>query len=191
VAVFGFLMAATTSRSVLAQVHWDAAAHLGGAKRFVSDVPADINAQAPGVSPMIQVVSHVAIAPFVRAGLYGGVEFATDAAAFGPSRMIASGGLRAKVALPWPRGDARAWVFAGAGYAWVAETPGANGFFEAPCGVGAAYQVRKPWSAVVELGARPAFGHSTTRVRVVGDGVASGVDRLGVFAVIGLQLSLM
>lgn len=164
-----------------AQVHWDASAQVGFMKRNLVDRPTG-GARDATVGPAGQLTGHVALLPLVRLGAYFGHDispFQGDASA----RDITWGGLRAKIMSPWPRGDARAWLFVGFGYAGVyqrstvttagmtAPAPGVagtervvhgagGGFFEVPFGLGASYKLRKPWELCAELGARAGFGHS-------------------------------
>ncbi len=170
-----------------AQVHWDASAELGIMKRDLLHRPS--GAPQAGFGPAGQLTAHVALLPLVRVGAYIGHDispFASDGSAGGsalaPSaRDVTWGGLRAKLMSPWPRGDARVWLFVGFGYAGVYQRststtvgfpgPGGvatervvhgagGGFFEVPFGLGASYKLRKPWQLCAELGARAGFGHS-------------------------------
>jgi len=164
-----------------AQVHWDASAQVGFMKRNLVDRPTGSVGQDASFGPAGQLTGHVALFPLVRLGAYLGHDispFAGDASA----RDITWGGLRAKIMSPWPRGDARVWLFFGFGYAGVyqrststtAAFPDATGavsvqrvvhgagggFFEIPFGLGASYKLRKPWELCMELGGRAGFGHS-------------------------------
>ena len=165
-----------------AQVHWDASAQVGFMKRNLVDRPMGSVGRDATFGPAGQLTGHVALFPLVRLGAYLGHDispFQGDASA----RDITWGGLRAKLMSPWPRGDARVWVFFGFGYAGVYQRststtvgfpggPGGfavtervvhgagGGFFEVPFGLGASYKLRKPWELCAELGARAGFGHS-------------------------------
>jgi hypothetical protein len=170
-----------------AQLHADASAELGFMKRDLQHRPSG-NPRA-GFGPAGQLTAHIALMPLVRVGAYLGHDISpfeddsTVGAARSPSaRDITWGGLRAKLMSPWPRGDARVWLFVGFGYAGVyqrsttttAGFPGpggavsvqrvvhgaGGGFFEVPFGFGASYKLRKPWQLCAELGARAGFGHS-------------------------------
>ena len=172
-----------------AQLHWDASAQIGAEKRFLTDRPT--GGPNAGFGPVGQLTGHVALLPLVRLGAYFGHDISpfegdgsvTPPAGSPSARDITWGGLRAKIMSPWPRGDARLWLFAGFGYAGVYQrststTVGApagaagvatvqnvvhgagGGFFEVPFGIGASYILRKPWSLLVELGGRAGFGHS-------------------------------
>jgi hypothetical protein len=162
-----------------AQLHWDASAQVGVVKRFLSDRPFS-NAPDAGFGPSGQLAVHVALLPLVHAGAYASHDVTWLAAAGGvdgPARHITTGGLRAKGMIPFVRGDTRAWIFAGFGYArayqesadrddqalissTVPRVQGAGGgFFEVPFGIGASYKIRKPWELFFELGARVGFAH--------------------------------
>ncbi len=178
----GAALAATlvATRPATAQLHWDAAAQVGVAKRFLVERPA--GSGDAGIGPSAQLSAHVALAPLVRAGLWVGHDIsplAGDAAA----RDMTSFGVRAKLMSPWPRGAFRAWLFAGFGYTRVwarsyrsiftmvpddgspsvpAEglVGGASAyFFEVPFGISASYKFWKPWEVFAELGCRVGFGH--------------------------------
>jgi hypothetical protein len=161
-----------------AQVHGDASAQVGVMKRFASDrvVQNDV-----GFGPTAQLTAHLALIPLVYVGGYAGADTNVTGTDSFPQRNIFWGGARAKGMIPFVRGAARLWLFAGFGYAGVyqyARLPrlggaftddpatlprvqGANGgFFEVPFGVGASYKLRKPWHLTAELGARAVFGHS-------------------------------
>jgi hypothetical protein len=164
-----------------AQVHWDASAQAGFMKRNLVERPTGSVGKDATFGPAGQLTGHVALFPLVRLGAYLGHDispFQGEASA----RDITWGGLRAKIMSPWPRGDARVWLFFGFGYAGVyqrststtAGFPGpggavtvertvhgaGGGFFEVPFGLGASYKLRKPWEICAELGARAGFGHS-------------------------------
>lgn len=163
-----------------AQLHWDASAQAGVAKRFMTSRPA--GSGDAGVGPTGQLTGHVALLPLVRVGAYISHDIAPmpgDMAA----RQLTSAGGRVKGMLPWVRGALRSWVFAGFGYARTyapsyatsfALTDGAGssarhhatvqgaggGFFDVPFGIGASYKVFEPWTLCAELGARAGFGHT-------------------------------
>ena len=167
------------SRNARAQLHWDASAQLGVMKRSLSNRPGGDDA---GFGPTGQLAGHVALLPLVHVGGYLGHDLSPlpgDAA----SRNITWGGARLKGVLPWVRGSARAWIFAGFGYAGVYApsykttfviTDGAGvserrpvrvegaggGFFDVPFGIGVSYKLFKPWELCAELGGRVGFGHS-------------------------------
>ena len=109
---------------------------------------------------------------------------------------------------PWPRGDARAWLFFGFGYAGVyqrstsrrgasraartfavadAVVHGAGGgFFEVPFGLGASYKLRKPWELCAELGGRAGFGHTGSVYEAPGPRVTSRAGRDGTLPPAGI-----
>lgn len=164
-----------------AQLHWDASVEGGVSKRFLANRPAGVG--DAGFGPAIQASGHVAVLPFLRAGLYGGYEIsplAGDAAA----RDMFPFGARAKLMSPFPRGDVRAWLFVGFGYTLVsqrgydthvsiptgiggettstsASVQGAGGgFFDVPFGLGASYKLSAALRLCGELGMHLGFGHS-------------------------------
>lgn len=175
-----------------AQVHWDAAAEVGGTKRFLASRPP--GSGDAGFGPQGQLAAHIALLPVVRAGLYVGHDIsplAGDAAA----RDITWFGGRLKGTPPFALGDMRFFVFAGFGYSIVyarsystalaipnglGGTTKTNvlvggaggGFFEVPFGIGATYKLRKPWALTAELGARVGFGHSGSAYEVPGPQVS-------------------
>lgn len=175
----GGLLAATTPAH--AQVHWDASAQVGVARRVLSNRP--VGGEDAGFGPIGQLTGHVALLPLLRFGAYVGHDISPMGGA-SSARDLTSGGLRAKVMSPWPRGALRAWLFFGFGYTGVyarsttgprvfpgppgspsvtneATVQGAGGgFFEVPFGIGASYKLRKPWELSAELGMRAGFGHS-------------------------------
>ena len=150
-------------------------------KRFLAERPR--GGDDAGFGPIGQVTAHVALLPLVRVGGYFGYELSPmggDAA----TRTLFGGGLRAKLMSPFPRGDARAWLFAGFGY-MAADAPSysttvsvpsgitgqstsatgtvagaGGGFFEIPVGIGASYKLYGPWALVGELGCRFGLGHT-------------------------------
>jgi hypothetical protein len=163
-----------------AQLHWDASAQAGVEKRFLAHLPS--GGHDPGFGPTAQLTGHVALLPLVRVGGWIAHDISPmhDPIA---ARDVTSGGLRVKLMSPFPRGDLRAWLFAGFGYAGVyarsyhatiaqkdpvtgaplpvdALVQGAGGsFFEVPLGIGASYKLRKPWELAAELGLHLGFGH--------------------------------
>lgn len=177
-----------------AQLHWDASAQVGGMKRVLGDRPA--GGEDAGFGPVGQLTAHVALLPLVRLGAYFGHDISPLG---GPSsaRDLTWGGLRAKIMSPWPRGNLRAWVFAGFGYAGVyarsttgerdlaagpgmapvrssAVVQGAGGsHFHLPFGVGASYKVWKPWELCAELGMSTGFGHTGSAYEAPGPEVSS------------------
>lgn len=166
-----------------AQLRWDAAAEAGVMKRFLAERPP--RGDDAGFGPIGQVTAHVALLPLVRLGGYFGFEL-SGLGGYAATRTLFGGGLRAKVMSPWPRGDFRAWLFAGFGYMAAyapsyqrpftipsgiggqgttadATVAGAGGgFFEVPLGIGASYKLRGRWSLVSELGMRIGLGHTGT-----------------------------
>jgi hypothetical protein len=183
VAAIGLLVASASlaPREARAQLHADASAQIGVEKRFVADAPP--GAGDPGFGPAGQITVHVALLPLVRAGAWiaHDVSPMPDPVA---ARDVTSGGARLKLMSPWPRGDVRAWLFAGFGYAGVyarsyattvqvptglsgqsTPTPGVvqgagGSFFDVPLGLGASYKLRAPWLLVAELGCHLGFGHT-------------------------------
>lgn len=178
-----------------AQLHWDASAQAGVMKRVLADRPP--GGGDAGFGPAFQVAAHVALLPLVRLGAY----FSDDISPVGgvtSARNITSGGLRAKLMSPWPRGALRAWLFFGFGYSGVyarstaaprafpgppggpptttsdATVQGASGgFFDVPFGLGASYKLRKPWELSAELGMVAGFGHRGSAYEAPGPQVKS------------------
>lgn len=169
-----------TTSAASAQLHWDAAAQVGVQKHVLAGRPS--GSPDAGFGPTAQVAGHVALLPLLRIGGYFGHEISPIEGDFA-ARRITFGGLRAKAMLPWVRGTARAWFFAGFGYAGVYapsytteltivdgagstnRKPGrvqgtGGGYFDVPFGFGASYKLYKPWELFAELGARVGFGHS-------------------------------
>jgi hypothetical protein len=156
-----------------AQLHWDASARVGVAKRHMSD---RTGADA-GFGPAAELMAHVAVFPLLRAGLYVDHDTSpqgTDA----PARRFFGGGARLRIFSPWPRGKARAWLFLRGG-ALLAHAPSYTTTLEirdtpqsAPVrrqvdvgsasgraldlggGLGASYTLWGPWQLSAELGAR-------------------------------------
>ena len=167
-----------------AQVHVDVGAEVGAMKRFSSDRPP--GGPDAGFGPVLEVHGHVAILPFVRAGVY----FTHDIAPVPgiTAREITTGGFRLKVAPPLRSGRFRTWAFVGFGYAGVyapgyqatlplgaagapaATTVSASGgsYFEVPLGIGVGYKLRRReyfggrspggGELTCELGSRFGFG---------------------------------
>lgn len=196
-----------------AQIHWDASAQLGVMKRNLVDRPTGSAGRDATFGPAGQLTGHVALLPLVRLGAYFGHDispFQGEASA----RDLTWGGLRAKIMSPWPRGDARAWLFFGFGYAGVyqrstatttAAVPGivhgaGGGFFEVPFGIGASYKLRKPWELCAELGGRAGFGHSgsvyeapgprTTTGSGESNVAPAGIDRFAFGLTVGVLVDL-
>ena len=160
-----------------AQIHWDASAQVGVMKRVLGN--REDGYPVTGFGPAGQLMGHIALLPLVRVGAYVGHDispFSSGGRLYSEysARDITWAGLRAKIMSPWPRGDFRAWLFFGLGYAGVYQRstsvapvapgsfiPGAGGsFFEVPFGLGASYKLRKPWELCGELSGRAGFGHT-------------------------------
>jgi hypothetical protein len=180
-----------------AQLHWDASAQAGVSKRVLVDRPP--GGPDAGFGPVVQLTGHVALFPLVRLGAYLGHDISPmggDVSA----RDLTWGGLRAKLMSPWPRGAARAWLYAGIGatgvYARSTSRPGslvdgAGGhFFEVPFGVGGSYTFRKPFALCGELGMKAGFGHAGSAYERSAPVPASGLDRFAIGLTIGVMLDL-
>ncbi|MDB4933766.1 MAG: hypothetical protein JWP87_738 [Labilithrix sp.] len=183
-------------RTADAQIHWDASAQLGVMKRVLGDRPAGGN--DAGFGPVGQLTGHVALLPLVRVGGYFGHDISPvggDVSA----RDLTWGGMRVKLMSPWPRGNLRAWLFAGFGYAGVYQrstvhgplvVDGAGGSsFEVPFGLGASYKLRKPWELCAELGGRTAFGY-TGSVYEASSPAFAGKDRFAIGLTVGILADL-
>lgn len=141
------LLAAPDAR---AQVRYDVGVLGGFAQRFVAGSAAE--------GGVLMVDAHVAVVPLLRVGAWGSAEVSKPLDD-GALRGIFSGGLRAKIVPPWPRGVWRAWVATGFGYdGLVTSDAGGGGFFEVPAIIGASYRIRKPVVFLMELAARIGFG---------------------------------
>jgi hypothetical protein len=191
-----------------AQLHWDASAQAGVMKRVMVDRPS--GGEDAGFGPVGQLTGHVALLPLVRLGGYFGHDI-SPIIGVGSARDLTWGGVRAKIMSPWPRGDLRAWLFLGFGYAGVyarsttvsgAVVHGAGGgFFELPFGIGASYKVRKPWELCAELGMKVGLGHHGSAYEDPGPRLTSpgapdtnvppaGKDRFGLGLTIGVLIDL-
>lgn len=162
------------TRRAGAQLHWDASVQAGATKRFLSSRPS--GGRDAGVGPAAQIAAHVALLPLVRVGGYASYDLSPGPGDAG-ARDVFTGGLRAKVLSPWPRGSFRTWALVGIGYARThargydtridvpagprdATVEGADGgFVEVPVGIGASYKLRKPLELTAELGFRIGFAH--------------------------------
>lgn len=166
----------SSTRPAAAQVHWDAAVHGGVARRVLSGGVGD-----GGFGPHLALDAHVALLPLLRIGAYGSFDVAptNDSA---PARDVVAAGLHVKGYAPFVRGDARAWLGVGFGYASVygpsyhttlALTPdngativptdalvagAGGGHFEIPLSLGLAWRFRKPWQLIFQAGALLGFG---------------------------------
>jgi hypothetical protein len=192
-----------------AQLHWDASARAGVAKRFFTSG----GTEAPQFGPAFSVDAHVALVPLVRLGLYAAHDIATvenDA-----TRYTTAGGARVKVFVPTLGGPLRVWGFVGAGYARtltpdgrathigsltqpmpgqplpvaVGVSPRSGGFLEVPVGLGASWALRKPWVLTAELGGRfGALFHGDVYRGDVGPMVPAGRDAAAVMLVVGVGI---
>jgi hypothetical protein len=170
------LLVLAGAREAHAQLHWDLGVHGGVAKRFLTH-KGGAGASALGctgcpdgfLGPMVGVQAHLALLPFVRAGVYG--QFEVSPLDGGPSaaRDLFAFGVQGKVMSPWPRGDWRLWLTLGVGYVAVhapgypftlrnasgaypvTVDPSGGGFLEVPIGVGLSYRLRKPFFVYAEL----------------------------------------
>jgi hypothetical protein len=158
-----------------AQVHWDVGAEVGPMKRFLGGKLPD--ASDPGFGYFGEIHAHAAIIPLLRVGAY--LSHDSSPLSNTGGRQITSGGLRLKIASPWPSGVLRGWVFTGIGYAGVYAPSyhtqfSANGtsppvdtfvegssgsFWEVPLGVGLGYRLSKKVSLTGELGVRFGLGY--------------------------------
>lgn len=186
------LVAGVAAGDASAQLHWDASAQVGVMRRVLTQ--RHRGTDDAGFGPTGQLTGHLALLPLIHVGGYFGHDVSPmpgDPSA----RQITFGGARVKGVLPWPRGGARTWVFAGFGYAGVyapsyattfaltqsdgstarqaVRVAGAGGgFFEVPFGIGASYRLFKPWELCAELGGRVGIGHSGSIYEPPGPGVA-------------------
>ena len=171
-----FLAVLFVSSTASAQVHWDASVHGGASERILTSVgkaPAGI--ALPG--PTVGIQGHVALIPFVRAGLYGSFEMSSIDKIQAPARNFLAVGAQGKVFSPWPRGNLRLFATLGVGYVGVF-APGyltkirpaggslldvtvdgaGGGFLEIPFGIGVSYKLRGPLTVYAELLTRFGLG---------------------------------
>lgn len=200
-----------TPRGARAQLHWDASARVGGAKRFLAQPQGGDAA----VGPAAELSAHLSLLPLVRVGAYVDHDTSpqgTDAAA----RRFFGAGLRVKLISPFPSGRARVWLFLrGGGLLALApsydttlevrDTPqsapvrrpftveGANGrALDLGGGLGASYKLWGPWHVSLELGARAPVAPSGDlyegRALAPGGGVLApaGQDRLVTTLTVGI-----
>jgi hypothetical protein len=159
-----------------AQVHWDASAQVGVAKRFLTE-----SLDQPSFGPAVTVNGHVALIPLIRVGAY--LAHDISPISDGPARRLYAAGLRGKVQAPWSTDRVHGWGFLGLGYVGVyapstratvvappvgplsttsgpldLSVPGASGYFlEVPVGLGLGVRLRRPWELVFELTGRFGF----------------------------------
>lgn len=193
-----------------AQLHWDASARVGVAKRHLSDR----SGGDASFGPAAELMAHIAVFPLLRAGLYVDHDTSpqgTDA----PARRFFGGGARVRIFSPWPRGKARVWLFLRGG-ALLAYAPSYTTTLEiqdtpqsAPVrrqvevgsasgraldlggGLGASYTLWGPWQLSTELGARAPLalaGDLYDGRSLSGGGVLSpaGVDRFVTTLTVGI-----
>ena len=169
------IVALAFAREARAQQHWDLGVHGGVAKRFLTDRPcvSGFACQDASFGPVVGVQAHLALIPFLRAGVYGSFEVSPVEGNYAARNMFAFGA-QAKVMSPWPRDDWRLWLTLGVGYVTAYgpsfsitlrpqpdpngqgsyPTPvdgGGGGFLEVPIGVGVSYKLRKPFVLYAEL----------------------------------------
>jgi hypothetical protein len=174
-----FAVSMLGARVAEAQVHWDASAQVGVAKRFLFKKPA--GGDDAGFGPAAQLNGHIAILPLLRAGAYVSGDITNSGSA---TRQMLGAGARVQGIVPWRTTNIHAWIFAGFGYSIVfapsyhttlllapdeSTAPsatdalivgGGGSFYEVPFGIGAAYALRPPFEIVAELGARVGLGFS-------------------------------
>jgi hypothetical protein len=98
-----------------AQLHWDAGAEVGVAKRFPSG--GEAGASSPSLGPAFELQAHVALVPMLRVGAYAAQDVSPVPGA--GVRTYWEGGLHAKVTPPLLSAPWRAYAFAGFGYAYT------------------------------------------------------------------------
>ena len=176
VATLVALFALLGARRAEAQVHWDIGVHGGVAKRFLTDKTCVVGAPCRDAffGPVVGLQAHLALIPFVRAGVYGSFEVSPLDGGPAAARNMFAFGAQAKVMSPWPRDDWRMWLTLGVGYVatyapsytiTLRPNPdpggkgsypaivdgGGGGFIEVPVGLGVSYRLRKPLMVYAEL----------------------------------------
>jgi len=189
VAVGSALCLLAWAREAAAQLHADVDVEAGPMQRLLSSRAAGQG--NAGIGPMFELSAHVAVLPLLRAGAY--VSFDLSPIGGEDTREILAAGLSGRLYSPWPRGDWRAWLTLGFGYA-AAHAPSyggvaaaSGGFFEVPAGVGASLRLSRSFELIGELGARIGFGFSGS---MYNRGVSTGDDGFGVFLVLGAAYEL-
>jgi hypothetical protein len=171
-------LACAAPRRAGAQLHWDASAQVGPVKRWLTDRPTGGDDASFGAEA--RLAAHVALLPLVRVGAYGTADVTGAGDAL---RVLAGGGLRAKIFAPLPSSSLRVWVFGGLGllgawspaytstfsvrgpldvvpFATEARAEGASGrLFEVPVGAGISRKIWGPFAFTAELGLRLGFAH--------------------------------
>jgi len=172
--------ALTCGHDAHAQVRWDAELEDGLMRRVLDHKPAGANDATFG--PTLDAAVHLALVPLIRVGAYGHYDACPVSGEV--VRTFVSGGLDARVLVPWLRGDLRGYARVGLGEAGVLEEARAGGHFtEVPVAVGALYRVRRRVWVTAEIGARLGFGFG-------GAGYAAqtnGEDPVGVFLDLGVM----
>jgi len=178
----GLVVLLCTASPAHAQLHWDGSVQVGAAKRFARGSVSP----SPDFGPAGTLAVHLAIIPFVRGGVYGSYDFAK--LSNGELRHFVAGGIRGKFLSPIPERPFRTWVFAGLGYTRSFDGLGSGGFVEVPVGVGASYELRKPFQLSAELGARFGVGfHGSSYDSAVPRGFV-GSEFAALFLTVGLTI---
>ncbi len=176
------------STAAAAQVRYDAELEEGVARRVLASRPPSGGDATFG--PYLDGEVHLALAPLVRVGVYAHYE--TSPVSGADTRDLASGGLDARIAVPWLRGDVRGYLRVGLGEAgvfasgyggrrFVAASTGS--FSEVPLALGVAYRVYPKLAFTGELGARVGFGFGGGAYSAAG---ATGDDVLAVGLALGV-----
>lgn len=154
--------------SAAAQVHWDASAGVGVAKRFLRDAKGG----DAGFGPSAALRAHVALLPMIRFGAYATHDLSPQGGV--PLRQLTTAGAEARWLPPILPHPFRGWVALGFGvarayapsYATTVAAPNATTsaslvrydvaagdgrFFQLPIVVGLGRPIGKPWTVQLEL----------------------------------------
>jgi hypothetical protein len=174
-----------------AQLHADVDLEAGAMQRLLSSRPAGRNDPSPG--PMFELSGHVAVVPLLRAGVY--VSFDLSPVGGEDTREILSAGFSGRLYSPWPRGNWRAWLSLGFGYAashapaYASAPASSGGFFEVPVGVGASLRLSRSFELIGDVGTRIGFGFSGSMYNQ-SPSPPAGNDSFGAFLVVGAAYEL-
>jgi hypothetical protein len=170
-----------------AQARWDVGVEGGVERRVLASKPGG-GADA-GFGPVVEMAGHVALLPLLRLGAYA--QYDTSPVSGDGIREIVSGGLDARIVLPWVRGTWRNYLRVGIGEAAAFDRPHGGSqhghFTEVPVALGVAYRV-VPWVWVTsELGARMGFAFGGAEYLPRSD-LTAGDDTLAVYLTLGASV---
>jgi len=177
--------------SARAQLHADVDVEAGAMQRLLSSRPT--GGSDPTLGPMFELSGHLAVVPLLRAGAY--VSFDLSPIGGEDTREIFSAGFSGRLYSPWPRGNWRAWLGLGFGYAaghapaYGRAAAASGGFFEVPVGVGASLRLSRSFELIGDLGTRIGFGFSGSMYNQ-SPSPPAGSDSFGAFLVVGAAFEL-